>query len=240
MRICSIEGCVANHSGKGLCRKHYNAAYRATHKEEMAAWNAAHKEEKAAYNAAYYAAHKEEIDAYQAAWNAAHKAERAAYWAAYQAAHKEENAAHKAAYYAAHKAERAAWNAAYYAAHKEEKAAYNAAYQAAPEGRAKKNALTARRRTKKLLATPKWLTRQDNKQIQAFYLESVLKSDQTGIPHEVDHIVPLQGKTVSGLHVPWNLQVITMSENCKKNNILELIPRKEKVSKIEISGIIGA
>jgi hypothetical protein len=42
----------------------------------------------------------------------------------------------------------------------------------------------------------------------------------TGILHEVDHIYPLCGDTCSGLHVPWNLRVITKHENRVKNKAL--------------------
>ena len=76
----------------------------------------------------------------------------------------------------------------------------------------------ARRRAAKLNATPAWLTTEHNEQIRKLYAQRNSVSERTGIEHHVDHIVPLCGKTVSGLHVPWNLQVITASENLSKSN----------------------
>lgn len=82
----------------------------------------------------------------------------------------------------------------------------------------KTNAQTARRRAKKLRATPLWLTLEQKQQIDNIYTECSKLTRETGIPHEVDHIIPLQGKEVRGLHVPWNLQILTASENRSKNN----------------------
>lgn len=73
-------------------------------------------------------------------------------------------------------------------------------------------------RAKKLKATPKWLTSDHLIEIENIYLKCKNKSKEEGIDYEVDHIVPLQGENVSGLHVPWNLQIISKTENRKKGN----------------------
>lgn len=70
------------------------------------------------------------------------------------------------------------------------------------------SARQSQRRAAKLQRTPKWVNLEELKQ---FYLEC-----PAGLT--VDHVIPLQGELVSGLHVPSNLQYLTMVENTKKNN----------------------
>ena len=79
----------------------------------------------------------------------------------------------------------------------------------------KHNASQARRRASKIFATPIWA---DEKAINWIYLEAVRLTRETGIKHVVDHIIPLQGKSVCGLHVENNLRVIPEIENLKKGN----------------------
>lgn len=102
---------------------------------------------------------------------------------------------------------------------------YRIDYDAKPENKAKKLERAIKRRAHMVLATPKWLTDEQKEQISAIYRECAIITAETGIPHEVDHIVPVKGKTVRGLHVPWNLRIITAKENLKKRNklILELL-----------------
>lgn len=69
--------------------------------------------------------------------------------------------------------------------------------------------------------TPMWLTETDFKVIEALYIEREKVQAETGIDHHVDHIIPLRGETVSGLHVPANLRIIPAVENLAKGNKYE-------------------
>lgn len=78
--------------------------------------------------------------------------------------------------------------------------------------------ISGKRRAAKLQRTPKWLDKLQLEHIQMFYDSAATLTKELNIKFEVDHIVPLQGDNVSGLHVPWNLQVITKTENLRKSN----------------------
>ena len=54
--------------------------------------------------------------------------------------------------------------------------------------------------------------------IAALYARAALLTRETGRSHVVDHIIPLKGSTVSGLHVESNLRIIERSENARKSN----------------------
>lgn len=54
--------------------------------------------------------------------------------------------------------------------------------------------------------------------IAAIYQQAKTLSEQTGIPHHVDHIIPLIGEFVSGLHVESNLQILPATDNIRKRN----------------------
>lgn len=74
------------------------------------------------------------------------------------------------------------------------------------------NALMAKRRASKINATPKWLSIEQLDQIKKMYVEAKNRK------MVVDHIIPLQGKNVCGLHVPWNLQLLSAEDNLRKSN----------------------
>ena len=68
---------------------------------------------------------------------------------------------------------------------------------------------------------PHWLTESDFLAIKCIYQVAAMRNANSDIRWSVDHIIPLNGKTVCGLHVPSNLQVIPLSENLSKRNKYE-------------------
>ena len=86
------------------------------------------------------------------------------------------------------------------------------------DDRSMRNLLRKRRHRQ---ATPIWLSIEDRQKIKQIYLQARHMSELTGEKYVVDHQVPLRGETVCGLHVPWNLEIMTHAANCKKHNKLK-------------------
>lgn len=78
-------------------------------------------------------------------------------------------------------------------------------------------AISKTRQRRVRLATPPWVK---TKEIAGFYKMAQRVSECTGIPHVVDHIIPIKHKLLCGLNVPTNLRVIPAIINSRKQNKL--------------------
>lgn len=78
------------------------------------------------------------------------------------------------------------------------------------------------RKSAKLKRTPAWLTDADLERIKCLYQLAAMRNCESGQSWHVDHIIPLQGEFVSGLHMPSNLRVIPALENMRKSNLYEV------------------
>lgn len=104
----------------------------------------------------------------------------------------------------------------YRAAYRLQNPDYFAEY--AKSNRVKLTAKVRSRQIAKLQRTPSWLTPDDHWVMEQAYELAALRTKLFGFPWHVDHVIPLQGKIVSGFHTPYNLQVIPAKENLRKNN----------------------
>jgi len=74
------------------------------------------------------------------------------------------------------------------------------------------------KRISRRAAVPSWLSDEMKKDIKIIYDACRMISNIECEKYHVDHIIPIKGENVSGLHVPWNLQIITAKENLSKSN----------------------
>lgn len=88
----------------------------------------------------------------------------------------------------------------------------------AKKNRGAKNHWGVLLRLRKTNRVPKWANLSE---IRKVYENAAEMIKSTGIEYHVDHIIPLNSDVVCGLHVPWNLQIITKSENCSKKNSIQ-------------------
>ena len=94
---------------------------------------------------------------------------------------------------------------------------YRKHYYAQPEKVAMRNMDASARRSAQSMATPAWA---DRKAMLAFYVRAKELSESTGQQYHVDHVVPILGRNVCGLHTEHNLQILSAVENSRKNNRL--------------------
>lgn len=165
------------------------------------------------YNATYRDANRSKIRSIAAKWRGANRSLAKSRTEAWKAMHPERQRDAERNYRAENPAKRAETCAQYRRTHVEEEAHYRRRY--AKAHRAEINAKAAKRRAAKLCATPSWANPQA---IMAIYLEAQRLTEETGIPHHVDHEYPLQSDWVCGLHVETNLRIMIGVENLSKGN----------------------
>lgn len=191
------------------------AKYRAIHREEInrsqreasARWYVEHPEEARASARRSYAKHIDKARARANEYGSAHakeRAERAAKWREANPDRVKELALEE------RRRRKERWDKFL----EQERLRYRRAFGTDPGKYAAKGAA---RRCAKLRATPPWC---DLAAIADIYRLARKLTEETGIEHDVDHIIPLRGKNVCGLHIPINLQILTSTENRKKFNRL--------------------
>lgn len=113
----------------------------------------------------------------------------------------------------------------YYARNKDREIENNRAYKEANPEKVKaiKAIDTAKQRANKAQRSPSWLSQSQKDEIKDWYYAAQELSKIFPWKLHVDHIIPLRGDNVSGLHVAWNLQLLPAKVNLSKSNKLEEI-----------------
>ena len=177
-----------------LARKR-RAAKRVELGEKRRQWGKRNPDKVRAYNAANYAVNRQKRLRVNAAWKVANR-------------NRVRHLGRK--YYAAHLEQERARGRAYSAKNRKKTTERNRLWKKTKPEMVRMN--KAKRRAAECMAMPRWLTSGHLNEIRLIYAEAA-RNELT-----VDHIIPLKGENVCGLHVPWNLRPLSSSENSRKGN----------------------
>lgn len=177
---------------------------------------------------AWYYANPERARATRKAYRDANRAKRAEYNRRWRAANLDKVRANYAVTLETRRARHTVWRRAnpdkvrataraWDAANPGKMRASRRAWRQANPGKAR--ALLAKYRADKDQRTPPWV---DLKKIEQVYVEAQAMTQMMGEPWHVDHVIPLRGRNVSGLHVYANLQLLSGVENDRKGNRYDL------------------
>lgn len=120
------------------------------------------------------------------------------------------------AWYESNKERQSARMAGYYTANRQELLAYTAEWQR--NNKDLKNRSIAKRRAAQINATPAWFGELDDLAMAEAYSLRAMRSEAFGFEWHVDHVLPLQGVNVCGLHIANNIAVIPAVANLQKGN----------------------
>lgn len=201
--------------------KKYNAENREQRNAARKKWAEENKEYAQQKQKEYAATNAEKLKTYYKEYNATRRINSSEYHKAYYEANKTRISETKKAYREANKERLAAAKKADYEANKAVRLAQKKEYRA----RAHSNIIYLATMRKKAVKqrTPKWLTEHDKLRIRCMYSIAAMLTRSNEEPWHVDHVIPLQGKLVSGLHVPTNLRVMRGVENISKKNKFEVL-----------------
>jgi hypothetical protein len=186
-------------------KKEYQKAWREANKEKLKAYREANREKRLASMKAWRESNKEKRASYDKQWKKDNADHRKEYMTDYYSNTMEQRKLVYEKWKAENQDHIKKRNKEYYENNRDKRCYWQSVRDAT-----------------KTNAMPKWLSKEHKQQMKDMYKECFEISKTSGIPHNVDHIYPLQGENSCGLHVPWNLQIITAVENISKKNHLPI------------------